>query len=1005
MSPAAHIGEKIADILQHSPGDLGTLSAVASDYADLCRKLNARLEQLREVLDAGDERQALLMAESYPPVIDEAMALCFPKLKQWQSLCQANEMPVAPEIRANVVQQLNVIYAKGISSSHAIYKEFRTAILERDDDRALTLARAIEKLNPGDANAKSERERLERKVFNTRIASLSEAQSSGAEAAILRTLTSVETLGLTDRESVSPEVLKAREVRRAVDAKMATEKVAAFSAQIAAAQSAGEWTRVREMISRVEALVTEHKLTLTPDQVNILSSGRGFFAVQQAAALKRMQFQDALKVLLTHSEIVESKIQAPGVVKSGELHALLADLNRNWQTVEAFTMEVDPKVLQRVSKQVEILRAEIVRLQKRRITVISASVFAVVVVVSLTGWYLLELSHAKEAAAQIRAEIANRHVAASERLVQVAEAQKLPMYSSSLVSAIEEAHAFQRESIESGKLAEQHLSQFETVVDKEDFPSGPADANARFEALEKELSALPDEGQTSFKVRMQKCRELFSAWLTKEAEKNCNQLAARLSAYDANIKPTLEKEQSMVDFRNSLTTALAEAVEWKKAASISHPAFELPQELSGRLEAATEKLNFLKAGLDACDSAIADMSKAKDLEQFKAGLTKLGESELTFVSDIATARISVPVQPTIDDVIAPLVFPDDPTAWTACKSGGEAMDLNPKNLLPRENAAYDKLLNDPNSDKIYQANITGKPNRLIYTANKGLSVSSSGAGFTFYSGKIFDPQFDGNVVNFINRSLSSTSYDDHEKATDAKDIRLTSFSTIYAAMSPRTFMMDNGEIVHSVWEMLDRATGAGAKSPAYMAYVLQRIDDIIAVRPYAWGLHFSPGARALLASFKGLGGGDRVLSGAWMLREKSDALDKKVGGLFIKPTSFQKEAVFNRALTTATQVIGMEFVGYVGVDGQPVLANRISPPESLFGLNGSIEEHQPSRIFEKQADGYKPLGKPIPFTPLIRFAGDRKASLKNALKVSGLDETTAPVPPPLFSGLLPPQSP
>lgn len=218
-------------------------------------------------------------------------------------------------------------------------------------------------------------------------------------------------------------------------------------------------------------------------------------------------------------------------------------------------------------------------------------------------------------------------------------------------------------------------------------------------------------------------------------------------------------------------------------------------------------------------------------------------------------------------------------------------------------------------------------------------------------------------------------------------------------------MMDNGDIVHSVWEMLDRATGVEAKSPAYMAYVLQRIDDIIAVRPYAWGLHFSPGARALLASFKELGGGDRVLSGAWMLPEKSQALEKKFGGLFSKPTSFQKEAVFNQALTTATKVIGTEFAGYVGVNGQPVLANRISPPESLFGFSGSIEEHQPARIFEKQADGYKSLGKPIPFTPLLRFAGDRKASLKNALKVSGLAETTAPVPPPLFSGLLSPQSP
>jgi len=1004
MTPSQKCSELILDALKRGLGDVGMLSALASDYSELCRKLNSRLDQLREVLDRGDERQALLMAEGFPPVMDEAQALCFPKVNQWRELCAANGLPPLPEIRTSVIQQLNVIYAKGITSSHAIYKEFRTAILERDDDRAFALSRTIEKLNPADVNARTERERLEKKVFGNRLEILSEALKSDDEERVLRALAALETLDLPKREALAPAVTQAQNVRQAAEARQARGRVSRYVEEIGSGHGAGEWLRVRELIARCDALLREHALSLSPDELDIVTRGREYVAKRQEAVFQKMQFQQALNELLTHSEIVESKTQARGTLAVPELHQLLAELSRFWQSVEAFSMEVEPEVVQKVSRQVETLRTEIARQQKRRVALAAGSLVTFVVLASLAGWYLLGLFHATEAAAALRAAVAARHVGGSERIVSESEKEGLSRFSSSLVSAIEEAKAFQGASRESIAMVEQHLLAFESLAGASGFADAdPIAVNAQFNALQKEAEALPEESQTPFKARMQKSSELLASWLEKEAEKMRAVLADNLNGYDENVKDALEKGQSLKDFRKVLEAARQDVDLWRKATEISHPAFELPPDLSARFEAITQRLNYLKSGLDVCDSAIGEMGKALNAEEFKAGLKKLADSDLTFVADVEVARLAMSAQPTADEIIGPLIFPDDPIAWTACKNGGEAMGLHPKNLLPKEDAAYDKLLNDPNSDKIFQANLRGRPNRLIFTANQALSNSSTPGGIQFYSGKIYDPVFDGNVIRFTTRSLSSESFDDREKATSATDVKLSGFSTIYAAMSPRTFMMDSGDIAHSVWELLDRATATGGKSPSYMAFVLQQIEELISVRPYAWSLHFSPGARSLLASFKEKLGGERILSGAWMIPEKREVLEKRLGTTFVSPTSFKKEAIFYQALTTGVKIMGLEFVGYVGIDGIPILAPRLSPPESLFGLNGTMGDHSPARIFEREIDAssYRSLGKPLPFTPLFRFAGDRKVVLQNARKVSLIGEAEHPLIPPLFSGLSP----
>jgi len=1002
MTPSQLCREKIESALKRGLPDIGALSALAADFDEHCRKLNGRLEQLQSVLDSGDERQALLMAEEYPPVMDEAQALSFPKLGQWREMCSANHLAIPPELRTSVVQQLNVIYAKGITSSHSIYKEFRTAVLERDDARALVLARTIEKLNPADVNAKSERERIEKKVFNSYVTILGESIQSADVMRILRSLAATEALGLPDRESDSSQVQEAREIRRKHDARQAEGKIVEYLSEMASAGKSGHWVRVRELIARIEGLAVEHKLILPPDQIAAIADGRSLFTEKQNAAIKSAEFKEALKNLLTHAEAVESKTQAKGGSTASELHALLSELSRHWQTVEGFSMKVDHEVIEKVSRLVEILRSEIARLQKRRVATVSASVALAVVVVSVTGWFLLGLFRAKESAALIRTEIAARHCTAAARLASEAESKGLPRFSSELVGAIESAAVFQKSVETSVKLADSHLEEFEVLAERDKFGGGiPADVSDRFARLDKEITSLPGEYQTTFKTRMEKCRESLESWLASQGESNTAKLTELLDAFECKNKPLLEKDQSIVEFRTVLASASMAADAWRPLAESRLPALKIPADLASRVEITRSKLETLKSGLTQCDEALDGMARATNVKEYQEALAKLGASEMIFLSDVRAARLAQPAQPGIEEFMARLLFPDDPSAWIACKNGGEAMDLHPQTLLPREDAAYDKLLNDPYSDKIYQASITGSPDRIIYTQGAPLSSDPGADGRLDYSGKVFDPRYDGNSIKFSLRSFSSESHENSTRAKFAGDKRLSTFSTVYSAMSPKSFMANNGNIVHSVWELIDRATATNEKSPVYMAFVAQQIQDLVSVRPYAWGVHFTPGAKAFLTDVKDKLGGERIVSGSWMFPETSERAANKLGDIFSKTTSFQKEASFNRAVTVAVVNSGLDFAGYVDFAGRPVLSDKISPPDALFGLNGTINENAPARLFDRESDGqsYRTVGTPIPLTPLFRFTGERKEVLKKAMKAAGLESLSSITLPPLFSGL------
>src|SRR5436309_8929175 len=108
---------RIKQALERPPAD-GVLPKLAGDYATVCHAAAQRLNQCAAMIAAGDEHQALQLAEAAPPLLDQLTLLSFRRSPNWRALCRSENLATPENFEIKPVRQLNGIYAKGIDKDH-----------------------------------------------------------------------------------------------------------------------------------------------------------------------------------------------------------------------------------------------------------------------------------------------------------------------------------------------------------------------------------------------------------------------------------------------------------------------------------------------------------------------------------------------------------------------------------------------------------------------------------------------------------------------------------------------------------------------------------------------------------------------------------------------------------------------------------------------------------------------------------------------------------------------
>lgn len=986
MTDAQRIAEELISLLKETSPEAMRLSKLATDYAIACREINARLTQIGEVLDAGDDRQALLIAESPPPVMDDADALCFAQLDRWKALCEAEGLQLAPPIKASVVHRLNSLYAKGVAGDHQIYKDFRSAVLSRDDEKALTLARAIEKLSPNDANAGKERARLEDKVFRARVAKLEKAIAAGDGNDVEQALAGVREFGARGDEGEPPAVAKANELLRDQRARAAMVRCKEWTAQLGKLVADGEWQAVGDILARIDEASREHGFVFPGEIQTELQTARDFFGKKRAEFLENAAFQAALRDLQAHADTVESHTQMPGVKPLAQLSEFLTTLNRCWQKVNSYAREVDEAIIQRVSKQVDALRTEIARRQKNRLLTTLAGVAVSIVLVSVLGWYLLGLYRANEVASEISAGIAANQISVVEQLIASAQEDGLTKFSAALKGRLEEGQTWlDGRRSEAGSALEQ-LDSFEAAATNGFNGWDIVASHTRFDELMTSIEAMPKEKQVDLIPRAGKVRESLSAWSRQVVQEMTDATRQSVEEFEAELAPLLTQKQPVKTFGEVLGQAEKTVATWDETLASGVPGLSMPPSLQASIDGHRDTLTQMRGQLGELTENLAAIQQAVSLPEFSEATAKAAESRLVQLEEVQALRPIARQKFDNEALMAELMFPWNPTAWHAFLKGDEASRLHPMDTLQLEDGIFGRIYNDQFTKSIFQADISGRPNRRIYT--KGVRLLESvrdefeasndkSRRVKTFTGAMFDPALDGSVIQFEMRTLTSGASNDRERATEAKNIGPAAPSVIFNRMQLDGFYKD-GKPAISFWEVLDRATSAGADSPLYLGFVAQQFSSINDARPFAWGAHFTPSGNEFLRQVRTATGGASIRSGSWLAPGGDQELADQLKPLFAQPSSFFKEAQLNRLLARSTKAAGtLEYAGFVGIDGQPVITRATPLTDALWGLTGNPPEQTASLLFKLAPKGetgatYEAVVAAPPFSPIFYFPGDRK---------------------------------
>ena len=155
------------------------LRAVAGDYAQRCGAALERLESCGADVERGDAVAALRGAESWPPLREVIALLDIPERGAWDALCAGRGMPAAPCFPARRLEQLASLHAGSAALIPRLYRDYRGLVMQLRDAEALSVIRTIARIRPDDADAQSEKARLEEKAVAALTARMNAATAAG----------------------------------------------------------------------------------------------------------------------------------------------------------------------------------------------------------------------------------------------------------------------------------------------------------------------------------------------------------------------------------------------------------------------------------------------------------------------------------------------------------------------------------------------------------------------------------------------------------------------------------------------------------------------------------------------------------------------------------------------------------------------------------------------------------------------------------------------------------
>ena len=960
---------KMVELLQKG-GNSDLAPKLAGDYAAACHAANLRLQQCEGMIKAGDRHQAIQLAETTPNLLDLITVLEFRNADDWRSFCQQNSLPVAERIDGRSVHELNECYALGITTDHPLYAAYRKAVLNRNDEEALKALQSITRLNPTDGNAASELARLDAKVLTSRITNLGGLITGGDTGIVVAAIEAIEAFGFKNRPD--GEVWCKAEIIRC----------GYLIEEAAKLKAASQWQEVLAKLDFVQRLQKEFKLELPSAVLNQMEDLQTWARGEQEKDRKEREFQALLAELHFRVHQSEEKDTSARYVKLPELRDDSEALHKVWRSLTDFTRPIPEAATAAFRKRSALLDAEIARRTAIRLRTILVSSAAALIVGAVIVWFVLGQMKAGEFVKQLQAAVAQHQARAAEQLIdRLHTSEKKLLSVGSVNAALANAESF---------VTEQHalLANFETAFAK--LPtklSGDPEAtqiNAIADQLTQTraaLNALAPDLKTENEPRVQAFEQQWQQYLSEggvvvngildqwigSAEKQCDQL---------DYRTPVETAATQISTLSGVIQKINDCeVGFKGHVNLRSDLIQRATAVRTKFAAYNGELRKINDGMEA-------LKKAASFADYSSAISLIASSEFSSAPAVVDASSVQSLGASEEAALRSLLNATNAAKW-AFINKKKTVSFIPEIAMPVERESFQRLNTDP------AVNANHQHYRFWLDADNTKSVDWITAG-------IMDTSEGWKKIPAWTTSANATSatFDDHEYGSFGGQLKLSPTQPVYRL---ETISEPNGTAAFgsvglgsvytsgssyggSLLDVLDAIKDSREGSPVFRAQLFCSLVEIMEFQPDAWGLSFCPAARADSKTIQSIAGGT-ISSGDWLVPAKVAAWAAKLDQFFTseKSVSYAKQAAANLALAQAAAKDGLHYIGFVGLDGKPILTG--DAPAEIWGYDPASK--QPVRY----------VSSAMPLSPLF------------ALPVSTADYLTkagVSLDAPSFANALPP---
>ena len=354
----------------------------ARQYAELCRRTNARLALCRQLIHDNQPGAALDQAEQSPRLLELCSILPFPDLDQWGQLCARSRWVVPESVDTEGVAEVQRCCNEA-RTFDPVYAALRRAVLRGLPAEALRILRVLLLMDPDNPLRREDVQRFEQ----SRQAVLFDAATTAIEAADASALAepAAELAGawLVPPDPEPLALVKSEFARlRVVDA---TRRGAEYAALFAAASAEQNFAAAAAADAALADLRADGLYQPDETALRQLESGRAWFAEAHA----RQQADEAFTRDLA---ALGEAVGKPDAVE---------EIERLRDTIRATGREAPADLLKKADSIVHLRHFRINLRRRLRLLAIAAAGVAALVLLGVLFWHLMLAQQRKTCTASL----------------------------------------------------------------------------------------------------------------------------------------------------------------------------------------------------------------------------------------------------------------------------------------------------------------------------------------------------------------------------------------------------------------------------------------------------------------------------------------------------------------------------------------------------------------------------------------------------------------------------